>query len=56
MEAESGWVVAGLEGPRPSPALGSPGLLRAAPELGTPRATSPALRSGRGEAAAASRV
>lgn len=40
VEAESGWVVAGLEGPRPSPALGSPGLLRGGSRAPEPRATS----------------
>lgn len=56
VEAESGWVVAGLEGPRPSPELRSPGLLGGGSRAWNPRATSLALRSGRGEAPAASRV
>ena len=53
-EAGSGGTGAGLEGPRPPPALRSPSLRGAAPELPAPRSTSRALRSGRGEAAAAS--
>lgn len=56
MEAESEWVVAGLEGPRPSPELQSPGLLGGGSRARNPARHFPgsALRARRGRGGLAS--